>query len=179
MRFNKLTLAFLLLVSTPAQENNFKICNSILYLNGQKKLFGIRYFPIDFTTVILTNDPTIETLKGSYPHDDQSDWQIHPWTSDWYELQPYEKKNGNDIWFNIQRRRYGGDIEGIIKKLDYLKDLGIGAIYLNPVFEAPSLHKYDAATYHHIDPNFGPDPYADRKLIETEIPDDPNNLGLD
>jgi len=57
--------------------------------------------------------------------------------------------------------------------LDYLKELGIGAIYLNPVFEAASLHKYDGSTYHHIDVNFGPDPVGDREIIKSEIPDDP------
>lgn len=139
-----------------------------------KKVVWYQIFPERFNNGDITNDPVLSSIKGSWPHDSKSDWQIHPWTSDWYELQPYELKNGKDIWFNIQRRRYGGDIQGIIDKLDYLKDLGIGAIYLNPVFEAPSSHKYDGATYHHIDPYFGPDPEADKKLIQTEIPDDPS-----
>lgn len=140
-----------------------------------KKVVWYQIFPERFYNGDLSNDPTLTSLKGSWPHDTKSDWQIHPWTSDWYELQPYEKKNGKDIWFNIQRRRYGGDIQGIIDKLDYLKDLGIGAIYLNPVFYAPSSHKYDAATYHHIDPHFGPNPDADKKMIQTEFPDDPSS----
>ena len=83
------------------------------------------------------------------------------------------RKNGKDIWFNIQRRRYGGDLQGIINKLDYLKSLGINAIYLTPIFWSPSSHKYDALCYHHVDPTFGPDPEGDRKLIETEDPLDP------
>ncbi len=69
------------------------------------------------------NDPTRDYIKNSWPFDAKSEWQIHPWISDWYELQPYEKKNGEDIWYNIQRRRYGGDLKGIIQKLDYLDDL--------------------------------------------------------
>lgn len=64
-------------------------------------------------------------------------------------------------------------MEGIIDRLDYLQELGIGAIYFNPVFEAVSLHKYDGSTFHHIDVNFGPDPEGDRKLIASEIPGDP------
>ncbi len=139
-----------------------------------KKVVWYQIFPERFNNGDLTNDPVLSSLKGSWPHDSKSDWQIHPWTSYWYELQPYEQKNGKDIWFNIQRRRYGGDIQGIIDKLDYLKDLGIGAIYLNPVFEAPSSHKYDGATYHHIDPHFGPDPEEDKKLILSENPEDPS-----
>ncbi len=138
-----------------------------------KEVVWYQIFPERFCNGDTKNDPTLESLIGSWPHDSKSDWQIHPWTSDWYELQPYEKNNGKDIWYNLQRRRYGGDLQGIINKLDYIKELGIGAIYLNPVFEAPSLHKYDGATFHHIDPNFGPEPESDRNLIKAEIPDDP------
>ena len=50
---------------------------------------------------------------------------------------------------------YGGDLEGIIQKVDYLADLGIEAIYLNPIFASPSTHKYDIADYNNIDPHFG------------------------
>lgn len=49
----------------------------------------------------------------------------------------------------------GGDLKGIIEKLDYLKDLGINAIYLTPVFESVSNHKYDIINYKKIDPQFG------------------------
>ncbi len=50
----------------------------------------------------------------------------------------------------------GGDLEGVIQKLPYLKDLGINAIYFNPLFEAPtSNHKYDTADYMKIDKSFG------------------------
>ena len=123
-----------------------------------KKVVWYQVFPERFRNGDKNNDPTIKDIEGAYPNDVTSPWQIHPWTSDWYELQSYEKQNGKDIWFNLQRRRYGGDLQGIIDKLDYIQDLGITAIYLNPIFEAPSLHKYDGATYHHVDPNFGPDP---------------------
>lgn len=50
---------------------------------------------------------------------------------------------------------YGGNLKGVIEKLEYLKNLGIDIIYLNPVFEAASNHKYDAADYKSIDPMFG------------------------
>lgn len=50
---------------------------------------------------------------------------------------------------------FGGNLEGIIKKLPYLKELGIGVIYLNPVFEASSNHKYDTGDYLKIDPMYG------------------------
>ena len=139
-----------------------------------KSVVWYQIFPERFRNGDPSNDPRIEDIKGAWPHDTSSPWQIHPWTSDWYELQPYEKRNEMDIWLNLQRRRYGGDLQGVIDKLDYLEDLGIGAIYLNPVFAAPSSHKYDGSTYHHIDPNFGPDPVGDREKISIETPEDPS-----
>ena len=50
---------------------------------------------------------------------------------------------------------FGGNLRGVIKKLPYLKELGVGVIYFNPIFEAPSNHKYDTADYRKIDPMFG------------------------
>ncbi len=50
---------------------------------------------------------------------------------------------------------YGGDLQGILDKLDYLQNLGIEVLYLNPVFVSPSSHKYDCQDYEHIDPHFG------------------------
>lgn len=50
---------------------------------------------------------------------------------------------------------YGGNLKGIMKKLPYIKSLGIGVIYLNPIFDAYSNHKYDTANYKEVDPMFG------------------------
>ena len=50
---------------------------------------------------------------------------------------------------------YGGDIQGIIDKMDYLEGLGVEVLYLNPIFVSPSSHKYDIQDYRHIDPHFG------------------------
>lgn len=50
---------------------------------------------------------------------------------------------------------YGGDLEGVIQKLDYLQDLGVNAIYLNPIFYSPSSHRYDSLDYFAIDPHLG------------------------
>ena len=49
----------------------------------------------------------------------------------------------------------GGDLRGIIKRLDYLQELGINAIYLTPIFQSKSNHKYDIEDYKKIDPMFG------------------------
>lgn len=131
-------------------------------------------FPERFRNGDARNDPRLEDQRGSWPHDQTQPWQVHPWTADWYALAPYEKANGKDIWFNLQRRRYGGDLQGVLDALDYLQDLGVTAIYLNPVFASPSSHKYDTYAYQHIDPNFGPDPDGDRRRMATETPDDPS-----
>lgn len=50
---------------------------------------------------------------------------------------------------------YGGNIKGIISELDYLVSLGVGAIYLSPIFESHSNHRYDTGDYMKIDPLFG------------------------
>jgi len=66
-------------------------------------------------------------------------------------------------WGATPRREYaaieffGGDLQGITQRLDYLADLGVNALYLNPIFEAPSNHKYDVADYEHVDPHLGGD----------------------
>ena len=53
------------------------------------------------------------------------------------------------------REFYGGDLQGVLDKMDYLEDLGIDAIYFNPLFVSPSNHKYDIQDYDYIDPHFG------------------------
>ena len=53
------------------------------------------------------------------------------------------------------RNFYGGDLQGVIDKLDYLQDLGIEVIYFNPLFVSPSNHKYDIQDYDYIDPHYG------------------------
>lgn len=50
---------------------------------------------------------------------------------------------------------FGGDLQGIIDKLDYLEELGVNGIYLTPIFSSPSNHKYDTLDYYSIDPHFG------------------------
>ena len=59
------------------------------------------------------------------------------------------------------REFYGGDLQGVLDKLDYLQDLGVEVIYFNPLFVSPSNHKYDIQDYDYIDPHFG-------KIVEDE-----------
>jgi len=53
------------------------------------------------------------------------------------------------------REFYGGDLQGVLDKLDYLQELGVEVIYFNPLFVSPSNHKYDIQDYDYIDPHFG------------------------
>ena len=138
-----------------------------------KGIVWYQIFPERFANGDKNNDPTGEKVFKNRTYS-PADWQITEWTSNWFEMPTWGKKRGKNFRDHIFDRRYGGDIEGIIQHLDYLKDLGIGAIYLNPIFDAVSLHKYDGSTYHHIDFNFGPNPQRDENLIQKEIPDDPS-----
>ena len=52
-------------------------------------------------------------------------------------------------------RFYGGDLQGIWDKLDYLQDMKVEVLYLNPIFVSPSNHKYDTQDYEHVDPHYG------------------------
>ena len=66
---------------------------------------------------------------------------------------PKVKHYGNEEVWNVDF--FGGDIEGIIQKLDYLQSLGVTVLYLSPIFESPSTHRYDTIDYEKIDPYLG------------------------
>ena len=92
------------------------------------------------------------------------------WVNDtvWYQIFPDRFCNGTPEKMDpaitpwqtgkvTNKERYGGNLEGIRKKLPYLRELGITGIYLNPIMEAESNHKYDTTDYTRIDPAFGDD----------------------
>jgi cyclomaltodextrinase / maltogenic alpha-amylase / neopullulanase len=121
-----------------------------------------------------SNDPKPDNMVVPFMHIKTPEgWAVTPWTHDWYTLEDWAVKSGKQFSDAVQYRRYGGDLQGVIDKLDYLQDLGVTALFMNPLNDAPSMHKYDARNYHHIDVNFGPDPVGDNKLIASEKPGDP------
>ncbi|TAL63446.1 MAG: alpha-amylase [Bacteroidetes bacterium] len=121
------------------------------------------------------NDPIPADMYGSYPEKIPVTWKITPWGHDWYAHEPWlDSVKVEGFYSKIQARRYGGDLQGVLDKMDYIKSLGVTAIYFNPLNDSPSLHKYDARTYTHIDRNFGPDPKGDIVIMNSEIPDDPS-----
>ena len=94
-----------------------------------------------FVDRFCNGDPTNDVQTGEYyyidrPTKEVTDWGRAPEACDVQEF-------------------YGGDLAGVIKKLDYLRRLGIEVIYLNPIFVSPSSHKYDIQDYDHVDPHFG------------------------
>ena len=85
--------------------------------------------------------------------------QYFHFVDDWYDVSgltksPFHEPN-HEGYQPDYNSFYGGDVAGVKQKLDYLNDLGITVIYFNPLFEAKSNHKYDAADYRKIDPHFG------------------------
>ena len=72
--------------------------------------------------------------------------------ANWDDEPMYIKDENGDI---IRWDFYGGNLKGIINKLGYLKKLGVSIIYLSPIFESSSNHKYDTGDYKNIDPMFG------------------------
>ena len=136
-----------------------------------KGIVWYQIFPERFANGDTTNDPSPDKI---FIHEQAPpNWKITPWTSGWFSQSKWEKDLDRRFRDHVNQRRYGGDIQGIIDHLDYLKNLGVKGIYLNPIFDAVSLHKYDGSSYHHIDINFGPDTRGDKRLIDSEVPDDP------
>ncbi|GMV05989.1 MAG: alpha-amylase [Gemmatimonadota bacterium] len=119
------------------------------------------------------NDPTPHDMEGAWPHLRPEGWAPTPWGWDWYEQEPWARATGQPFYTTVQLRRYGGDFQGVLDRLDDLRELGVTALYLNPVNDAPSLHKFDARAYHHMDRNFGPDPRGDEDRAAAEDPADP------
>ena len=79
-------------------------------------------------------------------------------TNEYYYIGGYSQKV--DDWNKYPatmgvREFYGGDLQGVIDKLDYLQDLGVEVLYFNPLFVSPSNHKYDIQDYDYIDPHYG------------------------
>ena len=99
-----------------------------------------------FPERFCNGDPSNDVLDGEYEYQGHKCIRVKNWNDDPLN---YDKSHGLDF--------YGGDLDGIIKKIPYLKELGVTAIYLNPIFTAYSTHKYDCIDYFHVDPHFGGD----------------------
>lgn len=96
-----------------------------------------------FTDRFRNGDPSNDVLTDEYQYNN-----LHAQRAEhWDRLPDYTKQDVAHF--------YGGDLQGVLEKLDYLQELGVEVIYFNPLFVSPSNHKYDAQDYDYIDPHFG------------------------
>lgn len=93
-----------------------------------------------------------ERFRNGDPANDPVTSNAVRWTREWDIPTEHE---GDSLYPRIFERRYGGDLAGVTEKLGYLSDLGVTGIWFNPVFQARSLHKYDATDFRHIDDTLG------------------------
>ena len=155
-------------VSEPRMHYQFYIvCDDVIYYCTQK---GITTYIPDhtFNFVLLADyrqpswvksavfyqifperfcngDPSNDVQNGEYEINGHSTIHMN------WEDTPLQYSEGFCMDF------FGGDLQGVKQKIPYLKELGVTAVYLNPIFEAPSVHKYDCIDYFHVDKHFGGD----------------------
>jgi len=111
----------------------------------------------------------MDRFRNGNPDNDPE--PLRPWTSEWFTPSPWEAPGGREFYECAYRRNYGGDIDGLEEKLPYLRDLGMTALYLNPVFKATSYHKYNPASYLHVDDHFGVKGDYERVAAEEDLLD--------
>lgn len=151
---------------TIGQEN---LCYSFRIVSGEETVyynqFGVTYEKIDeyefeiapgfstpdwakgavmyqiFVDRFYNGDPDNDVTDGEYIYIGEPTVQVKDWG---------RYPSALDV-----RSFYGGDLKGVLEKLDYLQELGVEVIYFNPLFVSPSNHKYDIQDYDYIDPHFG------------------------
>ena len=94
-----------------------------------------------FVDRFCNGDPSNDVEDGEYVYIGEPGCKVKDWN---------EFPEAMDI-----RRFHGGDLQGVLDKLDYLEELGVEVIYFNPLFVSPSNHKYDIQDYDYIDPHYG------------------------
>jgi glycosidase len=108
-------------------------------------------FPDRFRNGEAANDPS--AADWFYPEERGRAFPIAPWNTPVPDPIP-EDPNQNPDWYGtFSSTFYGGDLQGVQEKLDYLQDLGVTALYFNPIFDSPSNHRYDGRDYRQVDDN--------------------------
>ena len=98
----------------------------------------------------------VEEYKWEKSNNVISHFDRNRWTADFKEQVIWEKLGEREIDYSLKyARMYGGDLQGIKEKISYMKELGINAVWLNPVFFSYQNHKYGANDFRHISPDFG------------------------
>ena len=142
-------------------------CDNVIYYYTQKEI--TTYIPdhtYDFVLLANYRQPRWvksavfyqifpERFRNGDPANDVRDGE--------YQVNGYDTihMNWNDTPLQYEQGHcmdfFGGDLQGVKEKIPYLKELGVTAVYLNPIFAAPSVHKYDCIDYLHVDEHFGGD----------------------
>lgn len=150
------------------QYQFYLVCEDVVYFYTQKEI--TTYVPdhtYDF--VLMTDYIQPAWVKEAvfyqiFPErfcngDPSNDVQSGEYTQEGYPTIRMENWNDTPVHYLEGRCMdfFGGDLQGITEKIPYLKELGVTALYLNPIFIAPSVHKYDCLDYFHVDPHFGGD----------------------
>ena len=118
-------------------EGEFRIFRDYRTPDWAKGAVMYQIYPDRFANGDVSNDvKTNEYIYLKQKTEQVTDWNSLPAASD-------------------INRFYGGDLQGVLNKLDYLAELGVEVLYFNPLFVSPSNHKYDTQDYWHIDPHFG------------------------
>lgn len=146
----------------PESSFQFKVIPNFKTPDWMKGAVLYHIFPDRF----FNGDTSNDVVDNEYMYDN---WPA-VFVDDWNQVP--DSNNPYDEGSNRTREFYGGDLEGVIQKLEYLKDLGIDGIYFNPVFVSPSNHKYDTQDYDYIDPHLGVIVKDGGKVIDPE--EDPN-----
>jgi len=150
------------------QINTLRIRYAFILDNKDTPLF---YGP--YLTCSIDEYHEIEEIGSHYfnfPYINEEDiYQAPKWveSATWYQIYP-ERFNRSEVGPELNNlmkwdaekvvnneMTFGGNLHGIIEKLDYIKKLGVTGIYFTPIFESPSTHKYDTTDYFKIDPTFG------------------------
>ena len=111
-----------------------------------------------FVDRFCNGDKTNDVLSDEYQYNGGHTVRVTDWNQYPHPTESYKEF-------------YGGDLQGVYDKLDYLKDLGVEVIYLNPIFASPSSHKYDTMDYDHIDPHFGKIIEDSGSVLERNVTD--------
>ena len=119
---------------------------------------GVVYqiFPDRFYNGDTKNDDAQTTSRGAMDYEFITNWSTLPENPEQEKLNPDtypENAFKGDGAYSTEI--YGGDLKGIIDRMDYLKEVGVSVIYLNPVFSSISSHRYDTTDYNKIDPILG------------------------
>ncbi len=138
------SLDFVITVHDPAFEPLPWLSGAVIY----------QIFPDRFRNGDPSNDADPLAPRYGYPPDPDAQVQRRSW-----DQLPEQPPRGRDY--------FGGDLEGVRQRLDYLADLGVEVIWFNPVFSAGSNHSYDTRDYDGVDARFGSNEELDRLMSEA------------